>query len=59
MWWLSGPDKPSCVSEAHPAHLLTPAHQSLQDQIRLSGSYKKRQTNMAVIEGTHPGPGRH
>lgn len=43
MWWLSGPDKPSCVSEAHPVHLLAPAHQGLQDQIRLSGSYKKRQ----------------
>lgn len=43
MWWLCGPDKPSCVSEAHPTHLLAPAHQGLQDQIRLSGSYKKRQ----------------
>lgn len=43
MWWLSGPDKPSRVSEAHPVHLLAPAHQGLQDQIRLSGSYKKRQ----------------
>lgn len=43
MWWLSGPDKPSRVSEAHPVHHLAPAHQGLQDQIRLSGSYKKRQ----------------
>lgn len=29
------PDKPSCVSEAHPVHLLAPAHQGLQgpDQV--------------------------
>lgn len=29
------PDKPSCVSEAHPVHLLAPTHQGLQgpDQV--------------------------
>lgn len=35
MWWLSDPDKPSCVSEAHPVHLLAPTQQGLQgpDQV--------------------------
>lgn len=56
--WLSGSDKPPCVSETLPVHLLTTAHQGLQGPDQADRKLQEEAANLAVIEGTYPGPGK-
>lgn len=43
MWWFCGLDKLLCVFEVYFVYFLVLVYQGFQDQIRLLGSYKKRQ----------------
>lgn len=54
---LSDSDKPPCVPETHSVHLLATAHQGLQGPDQADRKLQEEAANLAVIEGTYPGPG--